>query len=207
MNRSLKLSAILLAAGPSSRLGQPKQLVVYDGETLVRRSARLLSVLLDDPLVAVTGYEASKVAAQCEDLAVNCVFNPEWEKGMGGSIARGARYVSNVTDGILVAVCDQWRLSRPDLDRLVESWRAAPKRIHAANWQEGAAYVSGPPVIFPARFRGDLKGLDKSRGARQLIDRHMEIVEFVELESAAMDLDRPEDLRVLEDEQATAKER
>jgi CTP:molybdopterin cytidylyltransferase MocA len=49
-------------------------------------------------------------------------------------------------------------------------------------------------VIFPGRLHGELKGLEKSRGARQLIDRHIDSVDFIELESASCDLDRPEDL-------------
>jgi CTP:molybdopterin cytidylyltransferase MocA len=49
-------------------------------------------------------------------------------------------------------------------------------------------------VILPGRFHGELKGQEKTRGARQLIDRHIDSVDFIELESASCDLDRPEDL-------------
>lgn len=191
------LDAILLAAGPSSRLGRPKQLVEYKGETLVRRTARMLTDLLGDRVVAVAGCEAGKVAAELQGLPLTTVVNPAWEKGMGGSIGYGARHVPEFTDGIMVMACDQWRLQRADLGKLVGSWRGATDRIHVASWKEGAAFVSGPPVIFPGRLRGELKGLDKGRGARQIIDRYMDIVEFVELESAGCDLDRPEDLEQL----------
>lgn len=194
-----KLAAILVAAGPSRRLGQPKQLVEFEGETLARRSARLLSEIeaVRNNIVAVTGCESERVAAQMEDLPVKAVVNPEWEKGMGGSIAYGARFVPRYPEGVLVMVCDQWLLQRNDVEKLIDAWSSAPDRIHVASWKEGAAQVSGPPVIFPGRLQGDLRGLDKSRGARQVIDRFMDIVEFVELESAAWDLDRPEDLEKL----------
>jgi molybdenum cofactor cytidylyltransferase len=194
MTENLKLAAILVAAGPSTRLGQPKQLVEFKGESLARRSAGILADLVGDRAVVVTGCEAEKVATEIEDLPLRTVFNPDWEKGMGGSIACGARHVPEWPDGIMVMVCDQWLLSRNDLEKLIESWRAAASRIHVASWKEGTAFVSGPPVIFPGNLRGELKGLEKSRGARQLIDRYIEIAEFVELESAAFDLDRPEDL-------------
>lgn len=199
MTDSRKVTAILVAAGPSSRLGQPKQLVEYQGEKLARRSARLLSEVerVRDDVVAVTGCHAEKVAAEMKGLPVKTVLNPDWKKGMGGSIAYGARFVPEFPDGILVMACDQWKLCRDDLEKLINSWEKAPARIHVASWKEGAAYVSGPPVVFPGRFRGELKGLDKSRGARQIIDRYMDIVEFVELDSAAHDLDRPEDLAKL----------
>ncbi|MGD8347145.1 MAG: nucleotidyltransferase family protein [Lysobacterales bacterium] len=197
MNESKKLYAILLAAGPSSRLGQPKQLVEYRGETLVRRAARLLRESVAGEVLVVSGCEAERVGAAVEGLPVRAVINPDWKEGMGGSIAWGARQLPERVDGILVGVCDQWLLERSDLDRLVESWRAAPGRIHVARWKEGAAEVSGPPVIFPGRMRGELKGLHPQRGARQLIDRHIDVVDFVSLESAAHDLDREEDLQRL----------
>lgn len=191
------LAAILLAAGPSTRLGRPKQLVRFEGETLVRRSARLLLNTVRGPVVVVCGCESRLVSEQVADLPVETVTNPDWELGMGGSIAFGARFVPQFTEGIMVAVCDQWLLHREDLDRLLEAWRMAKSRIHAACWKEGAAHVSGPPVIFPRRLHGELKGLDKSRGARQVLDRHIDLVDFVQLESASCDLDRPEDLDLL----------
>ena len=194
--RKLNLAAILVAAGPSSRLGQAKQLVKYEGETLARRSASLL-VELDLHPVVVTGCGAEKVAAEMKGLPVKTVLNPEWEKGMGGSIAYGARFVPQLPDGILVMVCDQWQLCQDDLKKLVAAWTSEPSQVHVANWQEGAAYVSGPPVIFPGKLHGELKGLEKSRGARQVIDRYIDIVKFIELQSAARDLDRPEDLEEL----------
>jgi CTP:molybdopterin cytidylyltransferase MocA len=199
MTEFRKVAAILVAAGPSTRLGQPKQLVEYEGEKLARRSARLLSDVkrVSDEIVTVTGCHADKVADEMKGLPVKSVFNPDWQKGMGGSIAHGARFLPRFSDGILVMVCDQWKLCRDDLEKLIDSWERAPASIHVASWREGAAYVSGPPVVFPGKFCGELKGLDKRRGARQIIDRHMEIVEFVELESAAYDLDRPEDLELL----------
>ena len=192
------LAAVLLAAGPSTRLGQPKQLVRFREETLVRRAARMLCEAAAGEVIVVTGCEADKVTRESTGLPVRAVFNREWEKGMGGSIACGARNLASVPDGILVGVCDQWLLEASDLQKLVSSWMDAPDRIHVASWKEGAADVSGPPVIFPGRLKGELKGLDRGRGARQIIDRYIECVEFVPLESAALDLDRPSDLDRLE---------
>lgn len=194
------LAAILVAAGPSSRLGQLKQLVCYEGEALVRRAAKLLLDTVTGPVVVVCGSQAKLVSGQIADLPVKVVTNPDWELGMGGSIAFGARFIPQFTDGIMVSVCDQWLLHREDLGRLREAWRASRSQIHASCWKEGEAHVSGPPVIFPGRLQGELKGLEKTRGARQIIDRHIQIVEFVEMDSASRDLDRPEDLKLMQGE-------
>jgi molybdenum cofactor cytidylyltransferase len=191
------LAVIVLAAGPSSRLGESKQLVEVRGERLVRRAARLALGLKPERSIVVVGCEADRVVAELEDLPLETVFNRDWSRGMGASIAAGARALDRSTEGILLMVCDQWRLRAADLDRLVQTWRSHPQRIVVACWKEGRAYVTGPPVIFPTRFLQELKAIPPDRGARQVIDQHMDDVEFVELQNAAEDLDRPEDLQRL----------
>ncbi len=198
--RKVILGSVLLAAGPSTRLGQSKQLVRIDGEALVRRVARLLLDLDLDYITVVTGCNADLVEAELEDLQVGIVYNGDWEQGMGGSINCGARNMPPGVDGVLVMVCDQWRLGEADLCRLFNAWKADISRIYVACWDEREAFISGPPVIFPRKLIPELKGIQPGRGARQLIDRHMDIVEFVQMENAAFDLDRPEDLDRLSDD-------
>jgi len=187
----------LLAAGPSSRLGQPKQLVEVGGECLVARSARLALSVQPAHVTVVSGCEAERVRAELAGLPVNIVFNRSWSSGIGGSINCGVRSMAMGVSGVLLMVCDQWRLEAADLERLVAAWSADPSRICVACWNEGAAHVSGPPVIFPGRLIPELKSMQEQRGARQLIDRYMELVEYVEMANAAFDLDRPEDLERL----------
>ena len=191
------LGVVLLAAGPSSRLGQPKQLAEVAGESLVARSARLALGLGPAQVIVVSGCEAERVAAELEGLAVEIVFNRNWASGMGASINCGARALPGGVSGVLLMVCDQWRLQADDLERLVSAWSSDPSRIRVACWKEGAAHVSGPPTIFPGRLVPELKSMQERRGARQLIDRYMDLVEFVEMDNAAYDLDRPEDLERL----------
>jgi molybdenum cofactor cytidylyltransferase len=188
------LAAILLVAGPSSRLGQAKQLVEVRGESLARRAAWLALGLHPQRLVAVTGCGADKVAAQLNDLPLDIAYNRDWARGMGASIATGARVLDRAADGILLMVCDQWRLRGADLERLAAAWRAQPQRIVLACWKQGRAHVTGPPVIFPVRLIQELKAIPPDAGARKVIDQHMDDVEFVELPNAADDLDRPADL-------------
>ncbi|MGK2926738.1 MAG: nucleotidyltransferase family protein [Lysobacterales bacterium] len=188
------LAAVLLAGGPSTRLGRPKQLVRVDGESLVRRTARLLLGLAPASVTVVTGCEATRVAGELEGLDVRIVYNRDWAQGMGASINAGVRSLREGADGVLVTVCDQWRVAQDDLDRLAACWAVDISRICVANWKEGEAFVSGPPVIFPRKLIPELKSMQAARGARQLIDRYMDLVDYVEMENAAFDLDRPEDL-------------
>jgi molybdenum cofactor cytidylyltransferase len=192
-----KFAAVLLAAGPSSRLGQPKQLVRVDGESLVRKTVRLIQTLEPVSITVVTGFDSESVQQEVVDLPVNIVNNRRWDKGMGASISCGARNVSSDVDGILLMVCDQWRLEADDLDCLISSWKSDISRIFLACWHEETAFVSGPPIVFPRELIQELKFVHENRGARQVVDLHMDIVEFVTMENAAYDLDRPEDLEQL----------
>jgi molybdenum cofactor cytidylyltransferase len=197
MTESGKFAAVLLAAGPSSRLGQTKQLVEIDGESLVRKTVRLLQTLKPASITVVTGCDAENVEREILGSAVNIVYNRDWVRGMGASISCGVRNVSENVDGILLMVCDQWRLEADDLYHLILRWNTDISRIYSANWTEGKAFVSGPPVIFPRKLIQYLKCVQENRGARLVIDRNMDIVEFVTMENAAHDLDRPEDLEQL----------
>ena len=194
-DREAVLGAVLLAAGPSTRLGQSKQLVHLDGEPLVRKSARLLVGAGLDHVTVVCGCGADRVKEELVDLPVGTVYNRDWEQGMGGSINCGVRLMPQYVDGVMLMVCDQWRLQADDVNRLIEAWFSDMTRIYVACWDEGAAFVSGPPAVFPRKLIPELKGMQPARGARQLIDRHMDRVELVKMENVAFDLDRPEDLR------------
>jgi molybdenum cofactor cytidylyltransferase len=191
------IGGVLLAAGPSTRLGQSKQLVRLAGESLARRSARLMLDAGMDHVTVVCGCGADRVLEELGDLPLGTVFNRDWAQGMGSSINCGARFMPQGVDGVVLMVCDQWRLKEADVNRLIEAWRSDISRIWVACWDEGEAFVSGPPAIFPRKLIPELKGMQPARGARQLIDRHLDLVEFLKMENAAFDLDRPEDLERL----------
>jgi len=193
-----RLAAVLLAAGPSRRLGQPKQLVTFKGESLVRRSARLLLHLGADPVVVVSGYRSDEVSQALQGLTVDVVFNQDWKLGMGGSIATGVRRVPAEVDGVALMLCDQWKLAPEDLARVKTAWLSDISRITASRWSDGNSYLSGPPVIFPGELMHELLFVDGDRGAKQVIDRHRELVSVVVVENAAFDLDEPHQLDQLD---------
>jgi molybdenum cofactor cytidylyltransferase len=192
-----KFAAILLAAGPSSRLGQAKQLVKVGGESLVRRATRMLLNMDPVSLTVVTGFADDAVDRQLSELPVRLARNDDWEQGMGGSIACGARNISEDVDGVLITLCDQWRLEERDLIRLISMWRTDISHISTALWYEDKDRIYGPPALFPRKLIRELCILKGSRGAKALINQNLANVRFVEMSNAAYDLDRPEDLEQL----------
>jgi molybdenum cofactor cytidylyltransferase len=189
-----RFAAVLLAAGPSSRLGQAKQLVRVDGESLVRRATRLILNMNPVSLTVVTGCADTAVKQELSDLPVELVRNDDWEQGMGSSIACGCQNFSADADGLLITLCDQWRLEELDLDRLISIWLSDISRITVASWYEDKTRIYGPPALFPRYYIREFISLQGSEGAKAIIDQNLANVQFVEMENAAYDLDRPEDL-------------
>ena len=192
-----KFAAILLAAGPSSRLGQAKQLVRVDGESLVRRAAHLLLSVDPVSLTVVTGFADDAVEQELSDLPVRFARNDDWEQGMGGSIACGIQNISEEVDGILITLCDQWRIEGSDLLSLISMWLTDISRITTALWLDDKASVYGPPALFPRCYIRELIRLTGNKGAKAVIDQNLANAQFVKMGNAAYDLDRPKDLEQL----------
>jgi len=184
-----ELHGLLLAAGGSSRLGRPKQLVELHGEPLVRRAARFLGEVTDVTWV-VTGARRAETELALEDLSARVEHNARWAEGMGTSLAFGVDKLPARAGAVLIMTCDQYRLDACQLADFVGAWRRQPARILAARW----AQTFGPPVIFPRGFFTQLLRMSGDEGARRLLVQHRPNVRFHALPDAAWDLDDPADL-------------
>lgn len=185
------LACLMPAAGGSERLGRAKQLIDFEGQTLVSRAAKLL-LGRSARVVVVTGAYAFEVGDVLRGLPVTLVHNAAWRSGMGGSIAAGMHALGDGPDGVLIMLCDQWRVGGHDLDQLVDAWRTRPSAVATASF-DGAC---GPPAIFPRRLFADLRGLQGKAGAKGLIRREAAVLP-VEIPGARHDLDTLEDLHGL----------
>lgn len=187
------LSVLIPAAGASTRLGQPKQLVNYRGKPLLEHIIDIACSTNPLEIIVITGAKSDTVREKVRNPAVRWLHNPHWQEGLGGSIALGATAVSRESAGLMILLCDQYRVQRNDLMALLDNWRAAPERIVAA--EAGGRYM--PPLIFPPSMFHHLTKLEGETGARVLLARHPERVVAIPLPNAAFDLDRPEQLQAL----------
>lgn len=183
------LAGIVLAAGASSRLGRPKQLVLLRGQTLIARAAALARSLCGAGVIVVTGAHHDQVLDALQALDVTAVYNPRWREGMGASLRLGAAVTSDSATGLLVMLSDQPLIDEADMERLVGTWCAAPDEIAAAAYRD----CVGVPAIFPRRCLEELKNLRGDKGAKQLLDRAASLSQ-VEMPNAAFDLDTPDAL-------------
>jgi molybdenum cofactor cytidylyltransferase len=190
---ALTLGAILLAAGDSSRLGQPKQLLEsarWSNVALVRRQAELLLNTGFAAVVVVTGSNRSAVEAALEGLSVQLCHNENWKRGMGTSIACGIRVMPERVRGTLLLLCDQWRVVDADLQNLCGEWGQHPTSAVVSKWSES----SGPPAIFPRVLFDPLARLNGEKGAKRVLSRFSGEVRYLTINNAAYDIDVASDI-------------
>ena len=178
---------VILAAGASRRLGQPKQLVELEGESLLRRIVRT-ALAGGGPVTVVTGCKAPEMAAHLAGLPVDLVVNPGWEEGIAASLRCGVAALPPGTSGVLLLLCDQPGVDPGLLARLQAAHRADPEALIACAYAD----TRGTPALFPAHSFPRLLELTGDRGARGLLQG--EGVVLLPFPAGAVDVDCPEDL-------------
>lgn len=190
------IPAIVLAAGASTRLGQPKQLVQYRGENLLARAIRIASEAGADPVFVVLGANLDAILPTgLRDQAVP-VINKNWEHGISTSIHAGLRAVHGAlpaTEGVLLLACDQPRLSADHLRALLRTFSSESGSIAASAY----AGVLGTPAVFPRGAFRQLFGLRGDMGARALLVKPARPVIGVPFPDGEVDIDTPADLDLL----------
>lgn len=186
------VAGLLLAAGGSKRLGQPKQLLEFEGRTLIRRAAEALIGAGCSPVVVVLGAEVERSQQELGGHDVEIVINDSWESGMGLSIAFGMRSVlafETLPDAVLISLCDQPLVSAEKLRSFIAAFGRSQADVIAAHYND----VAGVPALFSAHLFRDLAALTGERGARDLI-RHSAEAETIPLPEAGFDIDSPADI-------------
>jgi len=183
---------ILLAAGSSSRMGRPKQLLEIEGKPLVRRAAETALASICDSVVVVVGAEPASIRAALEGLDVEVVENPEWKQGMGTSIHAGvAQAHGRDADGIILALADQPLVTAGILNNLITTARAGGRPIVASQY----AGTVGVPAYFAREFFPQLLALKPGEGCKGLILTQAEKTIGLPCPEAEADIDTPEDFQ------------
>ena len=185
--------AVILAAGGSTRMGTPKQLLTLEGRTLISRTIDAARGAGCHPVLVVLGAHANQIRPEIDGLPIHVLENPNWTEGLASSIRLAIHALQRVTpipDGAVLAVCDQPYTSAEHLQALVQAARSSRRPIIASQY----AGILGVPTLFASTIWPDLLALRGESGARHVIRQHIRDVYPIPFPEGACDLDTPEDI-------------
>ncbi|WP_188562724.1 nucleotidyltransferase family protein [Hymenobacter frigidus] len=182
------VALLLLAAGASTRMGRPKQLLPYHGRTLLRHAAETAVSAGCAPIVLVTGALHDELLAEIVGLPILAERNPDWETGMASSIRAGLAAVAAAAPrAVLVMLTDQPLVTPELLQQLIVQQQATQAPIVAAAYGE----TLGVPAIFDKSLLPELLKLQGAQGAGRLIARLGAAVGQVAFPAGLLDVDTP----------------
>jgi molybdenum cofactor cytidylyltransferase len=191
------IGAVILAAGASTRMAVPKQLLQFGGEAMLRRAASVALKAGCWPVVVVTGANATPSRKALRGLDVREAENPEWESGISSSVRVGIEALVTAnprTAAVVLMLCDQPFVTREIIDRLVATHLETGRSIVASRY--GGSY--GVPALFGKGHFAELTALEGAAGAKQVIQKHLTEVHLLPFAEGEIDIDTPDDLARLQ---------
>lgn len=186
------IGIVILAAGASRRLGEPKQLLEYNGEVLL---IHVITEALNSnasPVIVILGSNADSISKIIDKKNVDIVENKEWVEGMASSVRLGLTTLNEKrpgADAVIFTVCDQPYVSSSILNELISTYHKTGKQIVACNYGDS----TGPPSLFDKSLFPELMQLKGDAGAKKIIPHHINEVAIVQFPEGKFDIDTRED--------------
>jgi molybdenum cofactor cytidylyltransferase len=190
--RVTSVGLLLLAAGGSTRMGRPKQLLEFHGRPLIRHSVERALGSRCRPVIVVLGSDADACEAALHGLPIETVVNEDWMQGMGSSIRIGIATLQErvpAAEAVIIALCDQPLISSAFLDRLVRTHIEQEAPMVAASYDDRP----GVPALFARSQFPRLAMLEGQAGAKALLQAAGSELITIPAPLAAIDVDTPED--------------
>jgi molybdenum cofactor cytidylyltransferase len=190
--RQVKYGIIILAAGNSSRLGRPKQLLQHQQGSMILHVATQAKAVEAALTLVVVGASGELVEAALQDAAVHTCLNPDWEQGMSTSIRTGLKALllqaPNI-DGCILSVCDQPYIKKAVFLNLIKAFEDWDAEIIASSYKD----TEGTPVIFSAKYFTALMNLSGHEGAKKLLTKYETNVRLLPFPNGEVDIDTEDD--------------
>lgn len=186
---------IILAAGSSSRMGQPKQQLLYKGATLLANAVKAAGHSKANQVIVVLGANAEQIQNDLAVEPVQKVLNNDWQQGMASSIHAGIKALQTEGQQVKSAIlmlCDQPFVSTDLLNRMIAA-QVDEESIIACAYQD----TLGAPVLFGNAYFADLLALKGQEGAKKLLMKHHQQVIAIQFPEGRIDIDTPEDYQKL----------
>jgi molybdenum cofactor cytidylyltransferase len=191
-NRSTGI--IILAAGSSSRLGRPKQNLIYRGQTLLQRAIETAASTVCETILVVLGANAEAIIPTINNTKVNVIENPDWTGGMATSIKSGIIEIEKINpaiNAVILMLCDQPFVDTHLLNMLILSQTKSGIAACAYN------STIGPPALFNKIYFNELINLMGNEGAKNLLTKYADVLTVIPYEQGGNDIDTIEDFNRL----------
>jgi molybdenum cofactor cytidylyltransferase len=189
---------VILAAGSSSRLGEPKQLLRYRGKSLIRHIAEAAVETVGDQAIVVTGSNAALIEKELKQLPYHSAFNARWEDGMSSSIHAGIHKLRHLdldpkVKGAILAVSDQPFVSSTLFKEMIRKFEKTGSGIVACSYED----TLGTPVLFSNIYFDNLLALGGAEGAKKLLKNFPDDVVAHSFPAGSFDIDTHDDYQNL----------
>ena len=196
------ISALILAAGESRRMGkQNKLLLPIGGEALLVKLVASVCASDVGQVLVVIGHEAEKIRRELNEFPLNFVYNPNFSEGMTTSIKYGVKVASHECDGLLICLGDMPFINTSEINKLIHAY--AKNRIKGQNLIVVPVFKRqhGNPVLFSIEFRNDILEHKKESGCKEVIMKNSDSVMEIEMDDEKMllDVDTMEDYQSVSD--------
>ena len=196
MPSASKIGIVILAAGLSSRLGKPKQMLEFKGKSLLKHAVTAAVDSNASFVVVVIGANATLIVKELDNNEVHVVENKNWQEGMASSIRCGLKAVTKkapLTDAVIFLVCDQPHISAKLVNEIIMVHQQTGRPIVACNYGD----TFGPPVLFYKSFFDELNLLQGDVGAKKIIQQYSEELTSVPFAAGTIDIDKEQDYEAL----------
>jgi molybdenum cofactor cytidylyltransferase len=191
----MMISAIVLAAGESKRMGQTKQLLDLEGKPILQWVLDNLCRSQVDEVILVLGHEADRILQTVDTHRVKVVINKNYREGMITSIEQGLMNLNDKVEAFFIVLADQPGVSPEVFDRLITEFRRViPQKNIVLPTFRGRR---GNPALFSTKYRKEASRIKGDVGLRQILQEHPEDILAVEMDTDAIlqDIDTPDDYR------------
>ena len=196
MSSENKIGVVILAAGASTRLGKPKQLLRYHGKSLLQNAIDAAVSSAANTVLIVLGANADEITNEIDRSGISIIINTEWNEGMASSVTIGLNellFISPSIEAAIFMVCDQPHISSQLINGLINVHRQTGKPIVTCNYGD----TIGPPALFHRTLFNEIMQLKGDVGARMIIQQHSDEVATVLFPEGKIDIDTIDDYEAL----------
>lgn len=183
---------IILAAGASTRMGRPKQLLRIGNQTFLERTIHFAEKANCYPIMVVLGANKDIILPTLVNHNIEIVWNKNWREGMGTSLKVGIDHLVTTypkSAQVIVSVCDQPYLDEVIFSKLINTFHSTETELVVSKYEDRTL---GVPALFSKSLFPKLQALDKDQGARKIIRQYPGEKREISFPKGSIDLDTPE---------------